>query len=476
MNTKITVATGDGIGPEIMSSVISILKAANCPLDYEYIEVGEKVYLQGFNSGISDKSWDTIYKNKAFLKAPISTPQGGGYKSLNVTLRKALGLYANLRPTKSYAPILKNVPTNMDIVIIRENEEDLYSGMEYRNTNDSFTGVKLITKAGSERIIRYAFEYAQSYSRGKVTCMVKDNIMKLTDGTFRKIFDLVGAEYPKIEKEHFIVDIGAARIAKYPERFDVLVTENLYGDIISDIVAEVGGSVGLCGSANIGVHVAMFEAIHGSAPDIAGRGIANPSGLLQSAVMMLNYLGLFEYAKLIFNSWAVTIESGLHTGDMKLIQSLKIVNTVEFTDAIIKNLGQTPNILKYNGSDGVVSAKFNIEPDKSTQELFGVDVFVKLINVNEKENALKDLVEIIKNNNLNIEFVANRGIRIWPDSPKFANLGDMYQIRFLYESTIKYSEVLYIMDTLNKFNCHILKTENLYKFDGVVGFSSPQGQ
>ena len=281
--TPITVAHGDGIGPEIMEATLKVLERAGARIAPEVIEIGEKVYLAGHSSGIAPESWASLRRTKVFLKSPITTPQGGGFKSLNVTIRKTLGLYANVRPCVSYAPFVATKHPKMDLVIVRENEEDLYAGIEHRQTDEVFQCLKLITRPGCEKIIRYAFEYARANRRGKVTCMSKDNIMKMTDGLFHKVFDEVRAQYPEIETEHQIIDIGTARLATRPERYDVIVTPNLYGDIISDVAAEMTGSVGLAGSANIGEHVAMFEAIHGSAPDIAGKGIANPSGLLLAA-------------------------------------------------------------------------------------------------------------------------------------------------------------------------------------------------
>jgi isocitrate dehydrogenase len=289
--TPITVAYGDGIGPEIMQATLAILEAAGAQLAIEEIEIGEKVYLSGNTAGIANESWESLRRTKVFLKAPITTPSGGGYKSLNVTVRKTLGLYANVRPCVSYAPYVPTLHPRMDVVIVRENEEDLYAGIEHRQTDDVVQCLKLVSRSGCEKIIRYAFEYARLHGRKKVTCMTKDNIMKMTDGLFHQVFDELGAQYPELKKEHMIIDIGTARMAARPEQFDVVVTLNLYGDIISDVAAELTGSVGLAGSANIGEHVAMFEAIHGSAPDIAGQGIANPSGLLLGAVMMLLHIG-----------------------------------------------------------------------------------------------------------------------------------------------------------------------------------------
>src|SRR5215216_4592445 len=244
--TAITVARGDGVGPE---------------------------------------AFDSLRRTKVFLKAPITTPQGGGYKSLNVTVRKTFGLYANVRPCVSYHPFVQTKHPVMDVVIVRENEEDLYAGIEYRQTPNVVECLKIFSRQGCEKIVRYAFEYARRNNRKNITCFTKDNIMKLTDGLFHKVFDEIGAEYADIEKEHWIVDIGAAKLADTPEAFDVIVMPNLYGDVLSDVAAQIAGSVGLAGSANIGEHVSMFEAIHGSAPRRAGQNLANPSGLLLGAVM-----------------------------------------------------------------------------------------------------------------------------------------------------------------------------------------------
>src|SRR3989338_1437001 len=316
IKTPITIAYGDGIGPEIMTATLAILHAADAQIDPEIIEVGEKIYRQGYTSGIPDSAWQSLQRTRILLKGPITTPQGGGYKSLNVTLRKTLSLFANVRPCVSYAPYIATNYPSVDLVIIRENEEDTYAGIEHRQTEDVYQCLKLITKPGCEQIIQYAFEYAQKFNRKKVTCFTKDNIMKMTDGLFHRIFNEIAAEYPAIEHEHLIIDIGTALLASHPERFDVIVTLNLYGDIISDVAAQVVGSVGLAGSANIGNQMAMFEAIHGSAPDIAGKNIANPSGLLNGAIQMLVHINQPDIATLIENAWLKTLEDGIHTADI----------------------------------------------------------------------------------------------------------------------------------------------------------------
>src|ERR671933_210302 len=346
-NTPVTIARGDGIGPEIMDATLRILEGAGARLDIEEIDIGEKVYLRGHSSGIEPGSWESLRRTKVFLKAPITTPQGGGFKSLNVTTRKALGLYANVRPCVSYHPFVKTKHPNMDVVIVRENDEDLYAGIEHRQTDEVYQCLKLISRPGSEKIVRYAFEYARRNNRKKVTCFTKDNIMKITDGLFHKIFDEIAPEYPDIENEHWIVDIGSAKLADAPENFDVLVLPNLYGDVLSDVAAQIAGSVGLAGSANIGEHIAMFEAIHGSAPRRAGQNLANPSGLFLGAVMMLVHTGQTDVAERAHNAWLRTMEDGVHTYDIyKEGVSREKVGTCEFAEAVVARMGERPSQLK----------------------------------------------------------------------------------------------------------------------------------
>ena len=391
----ITVAEGDGIGPEIMGATLKILDAAGAKIEVHKVEIGEKVYMRGQPAGIDPSTWDLLRHTQAFLKAPISTPQGGGFKSLNVTIRTTLGLYANVRPCVAYAPFVETKHPNMNVVIIRENEEDLYTGIEYRLSSDVYQALKVITRPGSEKIIRYAFEYAQTYGRKKVTCFSKDNILKLTDGLFHKIFDEIGAEYPHIEKEHWIVDIGAAKLADTPCAFDVIVMANLYGDILSDVAAQIAGSVGLAGSANIGTSIAMFEAIHGSAPRRAGQNLANPSGLILASVMMLVHLHQVDTATLIHNAWLKTLEDGIHTYDIFKEKTSKTkVGTKEFAEAIIDRLGKKPETLhpvKYEKIKHVNHQEHKENaPSSEKKELTGVDVFI------EWNQAQDELVRLLK--------------------------------------------------------------------------------
>jgi isocitrate dehydrogenase len=476
--TPITIATGDGIGPDIMAATLSILEAAGAKLAIEEIQIGEKVYKEGFTSGMKPEAWESLRRTKLLLKSPITTPQGGGIKSLNVTIRKTLGLFANVRPCVSYHPYVSTLHPKMDIVIIRENEEDLYAGIEHRQTDEVYQCLKLITKPGCERIVRYAFEYARAYGRKKVTCMTKDNIMKLTDGLFHKVFDEIGAEYPEIEKEHWIIDIGMARAANRPEIFDVIVTLNLYGDILSDVVAETVGSVGLAPSANIGEHCAMFEAIHGSAPGM-GPNLANPSGLLLAAVMMLVHIGQQDVAEKIHNAWLRTIEDGVHPGDIyKEGQSSARVGTREFAEAIIQRLGQNPQTFATVRYDENVDMSRALQPvvrqKPAVKELVGVDVFVHNTAAVE---ILAEKLQASSTGGLKLLMVTNRGVKVWPNGIPETFCTDHWRCRFMSESgPITKKEVVTLLGNLSRHEVDFIKMEHLCTFDGQPGYSLGQGQ
>src|ERR1700755_1132244 len=383
-NTPITIARGDGIGPEIMDATLRILEGAGARLDIEEMEIAEKFYLAGNPAGVAPEAFDSLRRTKVFLKAPITTPQGGGYKSLNVTVRKTFGLYANVRPCLSYHRCVETKHPVMDAGIVRETEEDVYGGIEYRQTGQVTQCLKLISRPGTEKIVRYAFEYARANSRKKVTCFTKDNIMKITDGLFHKIFDEIAPEYPDIENEHWIVDIGSAKLADAPENFDVLVLPNLYGDVLSDVAAQIAGSVGWAGSANIGEHIAMFEAIHGSAPRRAGQNLANPSGLFLGAVMMLVHIGQTDVAERAHNAWLRTMEDGVHTYDIyKEGVSKEKVGTREFAEAVVERMGQRPETLKavaYKSGaaeEAPSATRAAGEAVASKKETVGVDVYLE---------------------------------------------------------------------------------------------------
>ena len=481
-NTPITVAHGDGIGPEIMDATLHIIKEAGACLDIETIEIGEKVYLRGNSAGIETSSWDSLRRTKVFLKAPITTPQGGGFKSLNVTTRKAFGLYANIRPCLSYSPYVETKHTTMDVVIVRENEEDLYAGIEHRQTQDVYQCLKIISRPGCEKIVRYAFKYAEAYGRKKVTCFTKDNIMKLTDGLFHKVFDEIGAEYPHIEKEHWIVDIGAAKLADTPEIFDVIVMPNLYGDILSDVAAQIAGSVGLAGSANIGDSCAMFEAIHGSAPRRAGQNLANPSGLFLGAVQMLVHIGQTDAAARAHNAWLKTIEDGVHTYDIfDDSVSKQKVGTKEFAQAVVDRLGQKPAVLKTVAYDGAPKKPMTDRPAyvRSTEkrEMIGADVFIEFTG---KPDALAARLQPLEADGLKLEMLSNRGMAVWPKGLAETFCVDVFRCRFkLPDGTagvVPHAKITALLDRVTAAGLEFVKLEGLYNFDGKPGFSRGQGQ
>jgi isocitrate dehydrogenase len=477
--TRITVAKGDGIGPEIMDATLKILFAAGAKIEIDEIEVGEKVYLSGNTAGIAKESWDVIRRNKIFLKAPITTPQGGGYKSLNVTTRKFLGLYANIRPCMSLHPYVATKHPKMDIVIVRENEEDLYAGIEHQQTDEVIQCLKLISRPGCEKIVRYAFEYARQYKRKKVTCFTKDNIMKQTDGLFHQVFDEIAKEYPEIENEHWIIDIGAAKMADTPEAFDVIVMPNLYGDVLSDVAAQIAGSVGLAGSANIGAECAMFEAIHGSAPRRAGQNMANPSGLLQGAILMLNHIGQAEIAEKIQNAWLRTIEEGIHTYDIfKDNVSAQKVGTREFADAVIARLGQKPEKLQsvtYNTREAFVLPQYQRKAP-ANKELVGVDVFVHWNGLDA--NALAQKVHQLDTEGVKLSMITNRGVKVYPDGFPETFCTDHWRCRFkpVDERALTKEEIISLLSRAHSLGIDTIKTENLYAFDGKPAYSLGQGQ
>ena len=476
---RITVAKGDGIGPEILDATLRILKAAGAQIEIDEIEIGEEVYKADHTSGIAPESWDSIRQNKVFLKAPITTPQGGVYKSLNVTTRKALGLFANVRPCRSLHPFVSTKHPDMDVVIIREHEEDLYAGIEHQQTDEVVQCLKLISRPGCEKIIRYAFEYARHHGRKKVTCFTKDNIMKQTDGLFHKVFDEIEAEYTDIENEHWIVDIGNAKLADTPEIFDVIVMPNLYGDILSDVSAQIAGSVGLAGSANIGETVAMFEAIHGSAPRRAGQDMANPSGLLQGALMMLHHIGESEAAVKIQNAWLKTMEDGVHTYDVyKEGISIQKVGTRAFAEAVIERLGQKPTKLKSeeNIRRGALVPPAVKRRTPAKKELVGVDLFVDRRDVSADECGA--LLQRINTDSAELTMITNRGIKVWPNGFDETFWTDHWRCRFKPKNSVQMTReiIVELMDRAVKEGIEVIKTENLYTFDGVEGFSKGQGQ
>ncbi len=480
----VSVAFGDGVGPEIMEASLRVLFAAGAKIDVREIELGESVYLNGETSGIDESSWEIIRRTRALYKAPITTPQAGGMKSVNVTLRKSLGLYANVRPCVAYHPVVATKHPGMDVVIVRENEEDLYAGIEHRQTDEVYQCLKLVSRSGCERIVRYAFEYARCNGRRRVACFTKDNIMKMTDGLFHEVFIEIGAEYPEIEQQHWIVDAGAAQLADDPGRFDVIVLPNLYGDILSDVAAEIAGSIALAPSANIGLKYAMFEAIHGSAPGLGGRDMANPSGLILAGAIMLAHLGQARAAELVHNALLKTIEEGIHTFDIYSDEfSSREVGTSAFAAAVIDRLGERPVTLKpacYIESPvptPLVSLKAKPKPRPAvSKELVGIDVFVHWQG--QQPRVLAETMRCAQQQGLELVMITNRGVKVWPKGHEDTIRTDHWRCRYKVRegSRISLEQIADLQMRLAYLGVEFIKTEHLCNFDGVPGYSLGQGQ
>ena len=483
MSVPISVAYGDGIGPEIMEAVLFILKEAQADISVESIEIGHKQYCRDWPAGISPSSWASINRTGVLLKAPTLTPQGAGHKSLNVALRKRLGLYASVRPCVSYHPVVEGIHPDLDIVVIRENEEDTYSGVEHRLSEDMYECVKVATRTASEKICLYAFEYAKKHGRKRVTCLVKDNIMKMTDGVLHSAFNRIASMYPDITADHYLADIGMAKIAKNPETFDVIVTTNLYGDILSDIVALLSGSIGLSGSANIGDKYSMFEAVHGSAPDISGQNIANPSGLLNAAVQMLIHIGQGEKAHIIYNALLKTLEDGTHTFDLyNEKSSTRKVTTKEFAELVVDNLGAEPKQLRKMNITSCSTAETPISTAKSMPEhgllkskvLLGADVMIGY----GRDAAVGEVAESLRriDSPLKLQLIYSKGMEVWPNAPYVQPYMDVLSCRFCFEveqQSDNPAVVGELISTLEGMGLDVIKMTKLYSYDGDAGFFVP---
>lgn len=483
----LVVAAGEGIGPEITRAVLAILDHAGAKIDAHMIDVGASVYAKGVQTGIDQAGIEAITERGLLLKGPIGTPQGKGMKSVNVTLRKTLGLFANVRPVRAYAPFVATKHPAIDMVILRENEEDTYAGIEHRQSQDVVQCLKLFSRPGTERFIRYSFEYLNAVGIDRVTCMTKDNIMKMTDGLFREVFEEVGRSYPHIKQSHEIIDAGMAHLANRPENYKAIIMPNLYGDIGSDVAAEIAGSVGMGGSANIGQGQAMFEAIHGTAPDIAGQDKANPSGMLSAAILMLRYTGQGVIAERIENAWLKTIEDGFHTGDIASRAHTKnLVGTRAFAAAIIDRLGQVPVHLApaqsgANTGLDVAPARFAPQPRAAqSKQLVGVDVFLDQGTMTgpQIDTLAAQLDRISHGLGLSLAMISSRGTAVWPQGTPHTFTVDHWRCRFeqtqgQQTNPAKIAELLLLMA---RAGLPAIKTENLYQFDGKAGYTLGQGQ
>jgi isocitrate dehydrogenase len=483
--TPITVASGDGIGPEIMAACLHVLEEAGAQVRVESIEIGEKVYRRGNSAGIDQPAWDAIRRTGVLYKGPVAMPPGAGFKSLPVTLRKGLGLFANVRPCISYHPFVPTQHPGMNVVIIRENEEDLYTGMEYQISPNVVEGLKVVSRQGVERICRFAFGYARKHGRNRVTCFTKSNLLRMSDGLFQRVFEDVGAGFAEIGREHMLVDAGGAKLAQTPEAFDIIVTSNLYGDILSDVAAQIAGPIAVAPSACIGAQAAMFEAIHGSAPKRAGQDVANPSGLLLSGVMMLAHLGQIEQASLVHNAWLKTIEDGLHTYDMfREGISTQQLGTKDFATAVIERLGLRPEQLspvEYTQETGTL-AQFDEPALRTAKEvrLVGADVFVLHKGAGDGIQELADAAARANGGGLKLQWIDARGVKVWPETahsmPATAP-SDSFRIRYMSREFAPVSplQVTALLDRMAYAKLTVVRVEYLNLFDNQSGFSLSQG-
>jgi isocitrate dehydrogenase len=476
---KLTVLPGDGIGPEVVASALKIIAAAGVTLDADFQVAGAEAFKRGVESGVPAETIESVERTRLVLKGPLETPIGYGNKSANVTLRKLFETFANVRPVRE----LPGVKTpyagrNIDIVVVRENVEDLYAGIEHMETPAVAQCLKVITRPGCEKITRFAFEYAVAEGRHKIHCATKANIMKLTEGLVQHTFEDISKEYPSIEARHILVDNCAHQLAMHPEQFDIILTTNMNGDILSDLTSGLTGGLGFAPSANIGSDVAMFEAVHGSAPDIAGRNLANPTALILSALMLLRHVGEGKAASEIENAVLVTLEDGVRTGDMESPRAAS--TTTEFTDAIIGNIGRTSkrakprefkriNVPKASNAVGHVNVK--------TRSVVGVDVFIESL---EHPRQIGDaLMRLAEPTGLTLKVISNRGTAVWPDTGHGTSLVDAFQCRFIASGPVEADATdAQIFDLLQRISSTYrwVHLEKLQRFDGKDGFSKAQGE
>ncbi len=476
----VTVIPGDGIGPECMDSSLKILEAAGAPLEYETHLAGLKVFEAGNLTGVADDTIESIKKTRVVLKAPLETKVGFGAKSANVTLRKLFETYGNIRPARE----LPGIETpyrgrGLDILVVRENVEDLYAGIEYMPTPGVAQGIKLISRKGSEKIIRLAFELARAEGRKMVHCATKANIMKLTEGMFKRTFEDVSKEYTDIKAEHIIVDNCAHMLAKNPEMFDVIVTTNMNGDILSDLTSGLVGGLGFAPSANLGSEIAIFEAVHGTAPDIAGQGKANPTAMILSTVMMLRHMDEFEIADKIENAVVHTLEEGISlTGDIAP-KGLKPSSTSEFTDAIIANLGQTAEELKKRDRKPLKLPNVSSEPvmvSVDSKRVVGVDIH---IDSDQKPGTIGEQMEALADGEqLKLKNISNRGAQVFPLKEGFTDCVDLWRCRFVARedgAEVSDAAILSLLEKIAKGH-RWLNIEKLNEFDGAPGYTKAQGE
>lgn len=482
---KIAVAKGDGIGPEIMEAVLRIFKANNVPLQYEMVEMGKWVFDKGFNNGMTPEAKQTIEQLGLLFKGPMETPKGKGVKSINVTARKTWNTYANKRVFKSLHgvdTVFSKAGIPINITIVRENIEDTYGGIEHMLTQDVALCRRFITRPGSMQVMRYAFEMASKKNAKRISCGHKANIMKITDGLFLECFYEVAKEYPHLKADDIIVDDLCMKLVTRPDLFDVVVLPNLQGDIVSDLCAGLVGGLGFAPSANIGDHISIFEAVHGTAPDIAGKNLANPTALLLSGLAMLRHVCLFDNAATIENALRYTLESGVHTGDFGN-KAIPAVNTTEFADAIIGNFGKIPQEgaveFASNASTYSPAAAISVHPmlesgQQKSEAIVGADLFIQC---NQQPSALAALLEAHTTDLFKLVTISNRGTQVWPTGSVYTNLINQYRARFesSNEKALQQADIIALYERVSK-QVKVCSVELLNQWGDQKAYSLAQGQ
>ncbi|MCS6976730.1 MAG: NADP-dependent isocitrate dehydrogenase [Gemmatales bacterium] len=477
----VTLIPGDGIGPECIESARRIIDATGVGIVWEERPAGESVFKRGIPSGVPPETIESIRKTRCVLKGPLGTPVGYGEKSANVTLRKLFETFANIRPVREL-PGIKTPYSgrNIDLVVVRENVEDLYAGIEHMQTPGVAQCLKLISRKGCEKIVRLAFELARSEGRKSVACATKSNIMKLTEGMLKRTFEEIAKEYPDIQSWHIIVDNCAHQLVKKPEQFDIIVTTNMNGDILSDLTSALIGGLGFAPSANLGNEVAIFEAVHGTAPKYAGKNVINPTAVILSGVMMLRYLGEFEAASKIENAILVTLEEGKHkTGDVVGYDSGLATSTTAYTEAIINNLGRTPKTISTRAYKELKIPRLPSDPvlvRPSSRRLVGADIFLESGLMPDKLGpALEKLAE---GTALKLKMISNRGTQVYPDKGTMIDCVDHYRCRFIARNAsgdLTDDDIFALLRRIAAEHRWV-HVEKLPEFNGEPGFTKAQGE
>lgn len=472
---SVTVIEGDGVGPEVVGAALMLMHATGVSLDSEFAEAGGRAFERGIASGAPRETLDSIERTQVVLKGPLATPIGKGGKSANVTLRKMFETFANIRPARE----LPGVPSpyagrGVDMVIVRENVEDLYAGIEHMQTPNVAQCLKLITRLGSRRIAHAGLALAEAQDRSRVTVATKANIMKLTEGLFKNEFEDVAREYPNVQTDHMLIDNCAHQLVMRPEQFDVIVTTNMNGDILSDLASGLVGGLGFAPSANLGYDVAMFEAVHGTAPDIAGMDRANPTSMILSAVMLLRHLGEFTAAQQLEQALFVTLEQGIHTGD---VPGGAPLGTQAFAEAVATNIGHSSCWDSRHHHDVKMPVLLGTDVDTSpgSRAKVGVDVFIE---ANESPGQVaRRLQDSTAGGPFTLQMLSNRGTQVWPEPGTLPTCVDHYRCRLVIDESSPWSDHA-VIDLLSRVGSvyRWMHVEKLEEHDGAATFTRAQGQ